>query len=178
MALQHILGVDKRNPLYTIFRDTKKKEIHIYYGGILYEVISDNKDNGEYKLMLARLYNAGVKVSSLIENFGYSRPTIQRWGNALKSGDPERIYYALSGQGGRKKLTPEIISFAIHDFEHIYSTNKYSYSQEIRKNIKKIYNVDVSAESLRPIFSELKSAYQSHGGLSKAEKKRIYKNQL
>ncbi len=36
MTLQHLLGVDKRDPLYTIFRDTEKQEIHIYYGGILY----------------------------------------------------------------------------------------------------------------------------------------------
>ncbi len=28
MALQHLLGVDKRNPLYTIYRDTKKQEIY------------------------------------------------------------------------------------------------------------------------------------------------------
>ncbi len=178
MTLQHLLGVDKRDPLYTIFRDTEKQEIHIYYGGILYEVISDNKDNGEYKLMLARLYNAGVNVSRLIEKFGYSRPTIQRWGKALKSGDAEKLYHALSGQGARKKLTPEIISFVIHDFEHIYPTNKYSYSQQIRKNIKKVYNVEISAESLRPIFSELKSTYQGKGILTEAEKKRIYKAQL
>ena len=120
-----IIGIDKRNPLFTILRDTEKKEIQIYYGGLLHEVIEDKRDSPELKLMLARLYNAGVNVRRLIDQFGYSYPTIKRWGEALKSGDPERLYHALSGQGSPKKLTPEIISFVIHDFEHVYSRNKF-----------------------------------------------------
>jgi transposase len=178
MSLQQLIGVDKRNPLFTIFRETTKNEIHIYYGGILYEVIADKKDNPEYKIMLARLYNSGVKVKSLIECFGYSYPTIKRWGEALKSGDPEKLYYALSGQGGRKKLTPEIISFAIHDFEEIYPTDKYTYSKKIRNNIKKIYKVEISSECLRPIFNELKEAYHKNNSLSENEKKKIYKSNI
>nr|NQU92992.1 hypothetical protein [Bacteroidota bacterium] len=178
MSLQTIIGIDKRNPLFTIFKDTEKKEIHIYYGGLLHEVIEDKKDSPELKLMLARLYNAGVNVRKLIENFGYSYPTIKRWGEALKSGNPERLYHALSGQGTRKKLTPEIISFVIHDFEHVYARNKYSYSSEILRDIKKVYKISLSSESLRPLLSNLKISYSKKNGLSEEEKKRTYKSLL
>ena len=178
MSLQNIIGIDKRNPLFTVFRDAEKKELHIYYGALLHEVIEDKKDNPELKLMLARLYNAGVNVRKLIEQFGYSHPTIKRWGEALKSGDPERLYHALSGQGAHKKLTPEIISFVVHDFEHVYAQNKYSYSTEIRKDIKNVYKISLSSESLRPLLNKLKISYNKKNGLLEEEKKKIYKSFL
>lgn len=92
----------------------------------MFEVVENDKNNAEFKLMLARLYNSGVKVKSLIEHFGFSYPNYKRWGDALKRGDDERLYWALSGEsGGGKKLTPEIVAFIIHDFEHVYARNKY-----------------------------------------------------
>ncbi len=178
MSLQTVIGIDKRNPLFTIFRDIKKHEIHIYYGGLLHEVIQDKKDNPEFKLMLARLYNAGVCVKSLIKNFGYSYPTIQRWGEALKSGDTEKLYQALSGQGAKKKFTPEIVSFVVHDFEHVYPRNKYTYSKEIRQDIKKVYKISISAETLRPLLGDLKTTYNEEMGLKEETKKKIYKAYL
>ncbi len=178
MSLQCIIGIDKRNPLFEIFHETEENQIHIYYGGILHEVIPNRKDNPELKLMIARLYNANVNVKRLIEQFGYSYPTIKRWGDALKSGNPETLYYALSGQGARKKLTPEIISFIIHDFEHVYSRNKYTYSKEIRKDIKSVYKIDISSETIRPVLGELKLSYNKMKGLCEEEKKKIYKSCL
>ncbi len=174
MDLQMVIGVDKRNPLFTIFRDLVRKEIQIYYGGALYEVISDNKEDPQFKIMLARLYNGGVCVTKLVENFGYSYPTIRRWGEALKSGDNERLYYALAGRSGHKKLNPEIISFIIHDFEHIYPRNKYTYSKEIRSDIKQVFKITISAECIRPLLGELKMTYHKKLGLSEEEKKKIF----
>jgi transposase len=178
MSLQAIIGIDKRNPLFTIYRDAEKNELHIYYGCILHEVIDDDKNSPEYKIMLARLYNAGVNAQKLIEQFGYSHPTIKRWGDALKHKDPEVLYNAISGQGARKKVTPEITSFVIHDFEHVYPRNKYSYSQEIRNNIKKVYKISISSESLRPLFNDLKKSYKENNEFLESEKKRIYKSFL
>jgi hypothetical protein len=36
---------------------------------------------------------------------------MKRWGDALKSGDADRLVAALSGQGAPRKLTPGILSF-------------------------------------------------------------------
>lgn len=178
MDLQMIIGIDKRNPLFTIYRDANNAKVYIYYGAILHEVIDDKKDNPELKLMLARLYNAKVSVKSLIANFGYSYPTLRRWGLALKSGDTEKLLLALSGQGAKKKLTPEIISFAIHDFGHVYPRDKYKYSSTIIKDIKKVYKVSLSPETLRPLFAELKSSYNKDKMLAEETKKKIFKAYL
>jgi hypothetical protein len=176
--LQYLIGVDKRNPYFSVYKDKSQGEIHIYYGASIFDIVKDKKDNAELKFMLARLYNAGVKVKSLIEHFGYSYPTYKRWGEALKSGDAERIYLTFSGQGGNKKLTPEIISFIIHDFGHVYPRNKSSYSSEIRKNIKDIYKIGLSSESIRPILKSLKEKFHSKQGLTEEIKKKIYKHYL
>ncbi len=123
-GLQLVLGADNGNN-FTLYQDKANKKLHVYFGIGLYEVVEDDKSNPEFKLLLARLYNSGVKVKLLIAHFGFSYPTYKRWGDALKSGDQERIYYAFSGQGeGKKKLTADILAFIIHDFGYVYAQNK------------------------------------------------------
>ncbi len=150
-GLQLILGADKDNN-FTLYKETKNNTIHVYFGIGLYEVVENNKNNPELKLLLARLYNSGVKVKTLIEYFGFSYPTYKHWGDALKSGNEQRIYFAFSGQGGgNKKLTPEIVAFITHSFGHVYKRNKYSYSKEIRSDIKDVFNISLSSECIRPL---------------------------
>ena len=128
-GLQLILGANESNN-FTVYKETNSNEIHVYFGLGLFEVVENDKNNLELKLLLARLYNSGVKVKTLIEHFGFSYPTYKHWGDSLKSGDKERIYYAFLGQGGgAKKLKPDIIAFIIHNFEHVYPRNQYSYSK-------------------------------------------------
>ncbi len=177
-GLQLILGADNKNE-FTIYKDTKGNNIHVYFGIGLFEVVENDKSNPELKLLLARLYNSGVKVKTLIEHFGFSYPTYKHWGDALKSGDEERIYWALSGQGGgSKKLRPNIVSFIIHDFGHVYPRNKYSYSKEIRQDVKDVFNVTLSGECIRPLLGKLKETYRKKQHLSEEEKKSIYKSHL
>lgn len=177
-GLQLILGADNKNE-FTIYKDTKSNKIHVYFGISLYEVVENDRNNPELKLLLARLYNSGVKVKTLIEHFGYSYPTYKHWGDALKSGDEERIYWAFSGQGGgNKKLKPDIVAFIAHDFGHVYRRNRYSYSKEIRQDVKEVYNVDLSPECIRPLLGKLKKAFDEKKGLSEEEKKSIYKSYL
>lgn len=177
-GLQLILGADNKNE-FTLYKNSNGNKIYVYFGIGLFEVVENNKDNAELKLLLARLYNSGVKVKTLIEHFGFSYPTYKHWGDALKSGDEERIYYALSGQGGgSKKLKPDIVAFIIHDFGHVFPRNKYSYSKEIREDIKDIYNLELSAECIRLLLGKLKKAYVKNQGLSEEEKKSIYKSYL
>ncbi len=177
-GLQLILGADKSNN-FTLYKDTKSNTIHVYFGIGLYEVLENNKNNPELKLLLARLYNSGVKVKTLIEHFGFSYPTYKHWGDALKSGDKKRLYCALSGRGGgNKKLKPEIVAFITHDFEHVYKRNKYSYSKEIRQDVKDVFNITLSPECIRPLLGRLKKAFHKNQTLSEKEKKSIYKNYL
>ncbi len=177
-GLQLILGADEKNS-FTVYKNIKSNKIHIYFGIGLFETVENDRKNPELKLLLARLYNSGVPTKTLIEHFGFSYPTYKRWGDALKSGDEERIYHALSGRGeGNRKLSPEIVAFIIHSFDYVYSTNKYSYSKEIRQDIKDVFDVELSSECVRALLGKLKKAWQKKQKLSAEEKKSIYKSYL
>ena len=158
--LQAIIGTDKKNPNFTVFRNSKEKTIIIYFGAALIETIPEEPGSRALKHLVARLFNAGVKKSALTKTFGWSYNAIKRWADALKSGDSETINIALSGQGAPKKIITEIRSFIVHRFNSIYPENKYSYSKEIREEIQDVFKLEICAESLRPIFAELKTNFE------------------
>ena len=157
--LQTIISVDKKNPHFTIIRNSKTKTIDVYFVAALLDAIEDTHDNPNLKFMIARLFNAGVNKQSLTRTFGFSYNTIRGWAEAIKTDDPSTIVNALSGQGAPKKLTVEIKAYITHRFKSVYVENKYSYSKEIRNEIKEIFDQDISAETLRPLFNELKEKY-------------------
>ena len=109
--LQQILGTDKKNPVFTIYRDEKEQILHVYYGGKLFEKVPDDKRHPEFKLLLARLFNAGVKATALEGVFGVDHKTMKRWGSALTSGDPELLMRVLAGREANRKLSLEIRSY-------------------------------------------------------------------
>lgn len=177
-GMQLVIGADGPNS-FTVYRDNENNKVKVYYGMGLYDSVIMDKDSFEFKYLLGKLYKSGVKVKTLINEFGFSYPTYKRWGDAIDSGDDNRIYVAFSGMGGKhRKLTPEIIAFVTHDFGLVYARNKYSYSQEIRQNIKEVFDKELSAELIRPILAKLKVSYRENGGLPEEEKKRIYKSFL
>ncbi|GAI20927.1 unnamed protein product, partial [marine sediment metagenome] len=71
IQLQQIIGVSKKNPYFTICRnESTPRNIYVYFGAALMEVVPEDKSNPEFKLLIARLYNAGVKAKSITEEFG------------------------------------------------------------------------------------------------------------
>ena len=156
LYLQQILGTDKRNPAFTVCRDAGGQQLHVYYGAQVLQVVPADKSHAEFKLLVARLYNAGLKVKTLVEEFGVSRKTMKRWGDALKSGDPDRLVQALRGRGGHRKLTLEIQSYVRMRFPSIYAETRYAYSQRMRGEIEQVFQESLSAETLRPLLQELK----------------------
>ncbi len=157
--LQAIIGTDKKNPHFTVFKNLKEKTIDVYFGSALFSAVADTPNNPNLKLLIAQLFSTGIKKKSLTEHFGYSYNAMKRWSDALNTGDPEILVKALSGQGAHKKLNTEIKSFVTHSFKYIYKTNKYTYSKEIREDVKEVFNVELSREVLRPLFNELKKKY-------------------
>lgn len=155
--LQQILGVSKKNPYFTIWRPQDgSKELHVFFGSALMEVVKEDKTYPEFKLLIARLYNCGIKAKSITDVFSVARTTMKRWGRAIRCSDPEQIIRGLSGPGRPRKLTEEVISFSKLRFNEIYKQSHYGYSQQIRKEIKKVFKMEVSGESLRPLFKQLK----------------------
>lgn len=97
-----------------------------------HEVVPEDRQHPAYQLLVARLYNAGVKGLALQRHFQVDRKTMQRWGRALQSGEAQQLVQALAGRGGRRKLTPEIRAFVGVRFPEIYGQSRAGYSQRLR----------------------------------------------
>ena len=154
--LQQILGTDKRNPSFTVFRDSAGEQLHVYYGAQLFEVVPADKEAPGFKLLVGKLYNANVNAKRLREAFGVARQTMKKWGDALKSNDPEELVRALRGRGGHRKLTAEVQAYVRVRFPLIYAETRYEYSKRMRAEIEAVFGKSLSAETLRPLFKELK----------------------
>lgn len=160
-GLQQILGTDKRNPCFTVFQDPEGKELLLFYGCELLEKLPADRNHAQYKLMVARLYNAGINGVRLRETFGVDAKTMRKWGRALESGDADQLAHALAGRQACRKFSIEIQSFIRMRFEQIYQENKRSYSKAILEEVKEVFNVELSSETLRPLLGELKKTFFS-----------------
>lgn len=155
--LQPILGCDKRNPQFSLFRAASAPgRIYVFFGAELLEIVPDDRDDPQFKLLIARLYKARVKAKTLTEKFGVARTTMKRWADALASGDAERLVRALAGPGAPRKLTREVVAFVELRFRDIWAQTHYDYSARIRQEIAEVFGVTISAETLRPLFNRLK----------------------
>ncbi len=83
--LQLILPTDKRNPSFSLYLSADEQEIHVFYGLELLEVVPADRTQVAYKLLVARLYNAGLQVRTLAGVFQLDPKTMRAWGRALRS---------------------------------------------------------------------------------------------
>ena len=70
----------------------------MYYRGKLLEKAPDDKGHPEFKLLLAKPFNACVKAKALEGVFGVDHKTMKHWGSALTSGDFELLMGVLAGR--------------------------------------------------------------------------------
>ena len=154
--LQLILPTDKRNPAFTLWSDWSDQTIHVYYGLELMQVVPQDREHAQYKLLVANLYNAGLNVRELEAVFNVDRKTMRRWGQALNSGDAQRLAQALEGRQGRRKLTPEIQSYIRYRFAEVYRQDRRAYSARLRAEVKAVFGVQLSGETLRPLLGSLR----------------------
>jgi hypothetical protein len=96
------LGTDKRNPCLEVYRDESEDYLHVYYGFELLEVVPNDRESMSFKLLAAQLYNAGLKVKALEETLLVNHKTMARWGDAVCSGDPEKLVQVLLGRQSRR----------------------------------------------------------------------------
>jgi hypothetical protein len=97
---QLILGADKRNPLFTVYgweEDDGEEQLHVYNGLELLEVVPADRNAPSFKMLLGRLYNAGLHRRVLQETFGIDLKSIQRWAAALRSPDGEKLVQVMEG---------------------------------------------------------------------------------
>lgn len=169
-GLQQILGTDKRNPCFTVFLDDNGKELLLFYGCELLEKLPADRNHAQYKLMVARLYNAGVNAVRLSETFGVDPKTMRKWGRALEGGDAEILARALAGRQACRKFSIEIQSFIRMRFDRIYQENKRSYSKVLRAEIMEVFGEELSSETIRPLLSELKKQFSGNEDTTEAKR--------
>ena len=109
--LQPLLATCKHNPLFSILHDKQANLYLLYYGAELLETFPDVPAHFAFRLSAGRLYNAGVKRSSLCGAFGLDIRTIARIGKAMSLPDPDELMVLLRGRQRPRKLTPEIQCF-------------------------------------------------------------------
>ncbi len=158
VCLQPILMPVKGTPDIVLSIDPKHPdELFVFLGMALLEKVPRLREHLAFKMLLARLHNGGVSWRRLAKRFGVARSTLRRWGQALKSGDMERIRKVFSGQGAEKKITPEIEDYVRDRFHDLYGQRR-DYNRVIRLEVRRYFKVPVSAERLRWIFKEERDA--------------------
>ena len=168
---QLILGIDKRNPLFTVFYhdEDDQEQLHVYYGLELLEIVSADRNQPSFKMLVGRLYNAGVSLRVLRQTFQADAKTIRRWGRALRSRHAEELVRVLEGRRGGRKLTPEIKAYVRARWPDLVKEGLYGIGQRLRKEILSIFKVAVSQETLRPLLGELRRQPGSSSGAKAAE---------
>src|ERR1035438_4059815 len=109
---QLLLGTDKRNPLFTVYEaeETEPEEFHVYYGLELLEVVSAERSEPSFKMLVGRLANAGVSRRVLQQTFAVDRKTIQRWGRALRSHNAQELVTFLPKLGATDVEIEKVLS--------------------------------------------------------------------
>jgi len=131
--------------------------MHVYYGCRIAEVVPEDRGHPAFKLLIGRLFNAGVKGVALRRSFSGGPQNHAALGQALQSEDPEQLVQALAGRGGQRKLTREIRAFVTGRFPEIYGQSRAGYSQRLRAEIKAVFGVTLSGECLRPLLKSLRA---------------------
>ena len=155
-SAQLILGTDKRNPLFTVYRDSRREKVLVYYGFELMEVLPEEPNHPAFKLMIARLYNAGIKAKSLCEAFAVDLKTIRRWARALLCADAQNLIRVLEGPSARRKFTVQVEAFVRMRWPEVTAGGAYGAVGRLREEIKAVFRVDISAVTLRPLIRQLK----------------------
>jgi hypothetical protein len=157
---QLILGTDKRNPLFTVYaqEEGEEEQLHVYYGLELLEVVSADRNEPSFKMLVGRLYNAGVNLRVLQQTFQTDAKTIRRWGRALRSRNVEELIRVLEGRRTGRKLSPEIKAYVRVRWPDLVSEGLYGIGKRLRQEIQSVFGVKLSQETLRPLMGELKRA--------------------
>ena len=151
-AHQLILPTDKRNPGFSLYLSEDERSIRVFYGLELFEVVPDDHDHMGFKMMVGRLYNARVKVTTLEDTFNLDRKTIGSWGRAMRSRDPEVLQRVLLGRSASQKRTPAIDRYVVRRRSELLSEGCPDYRATLIREIETIFEVRLSGETIRQII--------------------------
>ena len=156
-ALQLILPTDKSNPSFSLYASADGRFLHVYYGLELLEVLPVDRAHPAYRLLVARLYNAGLRVQTLAEVFDVDPKTMRRWGLALRSSDPALLQQMLLGTEICRKRTPAILAFVRQRLPELRHQGVRNYREVLQQEIESVFDTRLSGETLRILMGEVKT---------------------
>jgi hypothetical protein len=154
---QLILGTDKRNPVFAIYEDETGERLLVFYGFEIIEIVRNDPEDPACKLLLGRLYNAGIKLKSLCEAFAVDPKTIRHWGATLLQGDPVELIRVLEGRGAGRKRTAAVEQFARLRWPELVAERSYGAVERLRQEIGSVFQVEISRSGLQSLVRELKA---------------------
>ncbi len=153
---QLLLGTDKRNPVFAVYEDNAGERLLVFYGFELIEIVQNDSADPAFKLLLARLYNAKVKLSALCESFGVDPKTVRRWGKALLQGDPAELVRVLEGRNACHKLTAAVENFARWRWPDLVAQRSYGAVGRLLLEIQSVFGIEISRSGLQGLIRILK----------------------
>ncbi len=153
---QLLLGTDKRNPVFAVYADDSGERLLVFYGFELMEIVKNDSADPAFKLLLARLYNAKVKLSALCENFRVDPKTIRRWGKALLQGDPAELVRVLEGRNACHKVTAAVENFARLRWPDLVAERSYGAVGRLLLEIQSVFGMEISRSGLQGLIRILK----------------------
>ena len=155
--LQLILPTDKRNPSFSLYLSADEQEIHVFYGLELLEVVPADREQVAYKLLVARLYNAGLRVRTLAEVFQLDPKTMRVWGRALRSRDPALLQRVLLGPEAGRKRTAVIVGYVRQRWPQLLDEGCRNFREKLQQEIQRIFDTRLSGETLRVLLAQIKT---------------------
>ncbi len=154
---QLILGTDKRNPVFAVYEDDSGERLLVFYGFELLEIVKNDSQDPAFKLLLARLYNSGVKLSALCESFEVDPKTLRRWGKALRQGDAAELLRVLEGRSAGRKLTSAVENFARLRWPDLVAERSYGAVGRLLQEIQSVFAMKISRSAIHELIRGLKA---------------------
>ena len=130
--------------------------IQVYYGLELLEEVAEEFTDPSFRSMIARLYNARLKLKTLVGVFGLDPKTIRSWGEALKSRDPQRMSVMFFGAEAGRKRTALIEAFVRVRLPELLKLRTRNFRATLQSEIARIFDIRLSGETLRILISGMK----------------------
>ena len=135
----------------SVFLSRSGTTYEVYVGVALLERVGADPAVIGHKMLVGRLYNAGVSLRELSASFYHDSRTVKIWGEAMLSGDIEVMACAFTGRGGAGKVTPELIRYARQLYRNRHSLGR-NYRQIIIDRIQEVFQVSISATTASAMF--------------------------
>jgi len=115
-------------------------------------VVSADRHDPSFKMLVGRLDNAGVSRRVLQQTFQSDVQTIQGWGRALRRRDAQEILRVLEGRRASRKLGPEIKADVRARWPDRVQESSSGIGKRLRQEIHRIFGVKLCQETLRPLL--------------------------